>query len=136
MQLVWIFTQYISASHNSISFCALLTSWSTVCHCHQLCGKIQKSSLARTKYIHPNVFNSFHRTVIHGRVLEDFLKPIPLKRCFPTFHHSSSSFCYRTIFLDWKTQNYWKVHSYYPLLENDPGPPDLNSELLFVRPSV
>ena len=45
LQYVWIFTHFIT-NHNSLSFFALLTSWSTVCKGSvflQFCGKIQSN---------------------------------------------------------------------------------------------
>ena len=59
----------------------------------QFCDKIQQSNLACTKYS-PACIQQFpyddHYT---WRVSRDFYKPLPLKQCFPTFHHRASSFC-------------------------------------------
>ena len=40
------------------------------------------------------VFRSILITVIHGRVLRGFQKPLPLKRRFPTFQYRISPLCY------------------------------------------
>ena len=75
-------------------------------------------------------FRSILIAVIHGRILRDFQKPLPLKRRFPTFHYRTSSFCYHPFFFirTLKTiGNYWKVNSYFLLPGNDHEPPSWNA---------
>ena len=44
------------------------------------------------------VFRSILITVIHGKVLRDCQKPLPLKRRFPTFPYRTLSFFYHPFF--------------------------------------
>ena len=75
------------------------------------------------------VFRSILITVINGRVLRGFQKPLHLKRRFPIFQYKTSSFCYYP-FLFIKTlktiENYWKVNSYSTLPGNDHKTPTWN----------
>ena len=85
---------YTCQSTNSLSFLALLNSWTTVCTWDifpQFYVKIK-----HTPNICPNVTNSLRRSVIHGQSHGISTNLIPLqtlKQRFPTFYHRSSSFC-------------------------------------------
>ena len=86
LQEVHIFTSFISASHNSISFHAL-TSWATICQ-GSVFLLIQHSNLACTKYW--PTWPLDHHT---WRISCDSYKPLPLVRRFTIFRDRTSSFC-------------------------------------------
>ena len=77
-------------------------------------------------------FTQDHHT---WRVLWDFPKPIPFKWCFPTFHYKTI-FLLPTHFSSLELSKLWKNKIIFSPLGNDHRLPDLNSDLLFIRPSV
>ena len=83
------------------------------------CVTKSNNSVQHAPNIYPDVFNSFHRTVIHGESYRIFTKPLTLKRRFPTFHYRTSSFCYLPIFLHQNLQNYLKANSHSSLTGNN-----------------
>ena len=65
------------------------------------CSFVTKSNQECTNiHPHPNVFNSFHMTLLHGESHGTFTTtpPPPLNGIFPTFHRTTSFVCCLRIF--------------------------------------
>ena len=87
--------------------------------------------------IHPNVFNSFHTTVIDGESYRIFTNPFPSNNVSLHFTiEPRSSVFYPFFFIRTLKTIENQLNSYSPLPRNDPGLPDLNSDLPSSRASV
>ena len=99
------------------------------------CSFVTKSNnpIQHAPNIHPHVFNSSHRIILHGESPLDFHKHHSLKLRFPTFHYRTSSSCYLTMFSSLELSKPLKR-------EFIPSPPRKrswiagNSDLLSIRP--
>ena len=103
------------------------------------CNFVTKSNnpVQHAPNIHPNIFNIFHRTVILGESYGIFTGPSPSNGVFIiTVHYKTSSFCYLPIFSLLEPSKQLKSKFAFSPSENDPGPPDLNCGLIFIRPMV
>ena len=102
------------------------------------CNFVTKSNnpVQHAPNIHPNIFNNFHRTIVLGESYGIFTSPSPSNDAFIHFTIKPLPSVPHPFFLYQKPQNNSKANLYSLLSENDPGPPDFNCGLLFIRPLV
>ena len=93
-------------------------------------------SKKHTRNIHPHVFNSFHRTILHRVSHRVFTFPSISNDISPHSKIETLPYVSYPLFLHSNPQKNWKVDSYPPLLENDSSPPALNFNLLTIRPLI